>query len=93
MLAMRITATAVLTIVTVLLVSLPSADARHSHDGFGHGAHGDFGLHGAVGAHARMDRAGLAGDRQHANDSYVNAANAEEDKLPDTKIKSICRGC
>ena len=95
MVAMRITATAVLTIVTVLLASLPAANARHDHGGFGHGGsgHGGFGLHGTMGAHTSMGGADFAGDRQHANDSYVNAASAEGDKLLDTRIKSICTGC
>ena len=35
----------------------------------------------------------FAGDQRHANDDYVKAAADEEDKLLDSKIKSICRGC
>jgi hypothetical protein len=32
-----------------------------------------------------------AGDRRHANDA--RAASDERDKLPNTLIKSVCRGC
>lgn len=54
-----------------------------------------MGLHSshAIGWHTAARGAGLAGDQQHANDTYVNAASEEEDKLLDTKIKSICHGC
>lgn len=40
-----------------------------------------------------MRGAPFAGDRRHGNDAYVKAASDERDKLLDTKIKSICRGC
>ncbi len=46
-----------------------------------------------MGARRHMGRTGFAGDRQHANDSYVNAATSEQNNLLDDKIKSICRGC
>jgi hypothetical protein len=32
-------------------------------------------------------------DRRHGNDAYVNAASGETDKLLNSKLKSICRGC
>ena len=35
----------------------------------------------------------FAGNRRHGDDAYVKAASDEEDKLLNTKIKSICRGC
>ena len=56
----------------------------------GHGVH-----HASNAHHAKHGRgeASLARDRDHANDTYVNAATQEEDKVLDTKIKSICRGC
>jgi len=44
-------------------------------------------MHGADGGGS------FAGDRRHGNDAYVKAAAEEEDKLLNTKIKSICRGC
>jgi hypothetical protein len=40
-----------------------------------------------------MHGGGLAGDQRHANDEYVKAASKEEDKLLDSKIESVCRGC
>jgi hypothetical protein len=38
-------------------------------------------------------RGQFAGGRRHGNDAYINAASEERDKLLDTKLKSICRGC
>jgi hypothetical protein len=35
----------------------------------------------------------FAASRRHGNDAYLKAAEAERDKLLDTKLKSICRGC
>jgi hypothetical protein len=35
----------------------------------------------------------VASDERHANDDYVKSAERDEDKLLDSKIKSICRGC
>ncbi len=90
MIAMRIITTAVLTLLTVLVASVPAADARHAH-GRGRFGHHGLGLYGGRGASA--GGAGLAADPRHANDTYVNAASQEEDKLLDTKIKNICRGC
>ena len=67
---------------TAMLASsaLP-ADARGGH-GFGRGM-GGHGIYGAP----------FAGDRRHANDTYIKAASEERDKLLNTQIKSICRGC
>jgi hypothetical protein len=67
---------------TALLASsaLP-ADARGGH-GFGR-SFGGHGVHGAP----------FAGDRRHANDTYIKAASEERDRLLNTQIKSICRGC
>jgi hypothetical protein len=58
-----------------------SADARGVH-GFGRG----FGAHGMPGAQ-------FAGDRRHGNDAYTKASSNEQDKLLNSKLKSICRGC
>jgi hypothetical protein len=68
------------------LVLAPLAEARGGH-GFGRSFHGGHGIH------QGMYGDGLAGDRRHANDDYVKAASAERDKLLNTQIKSICRGC
>jgi hypothetical protein len=65
----------------LLAVSALPADARGGH-GFDRGF-GGRGVHGA----------GFAADRRHANDAYTRAASDERDKLLDTRIKSICRGC
>jgi hypothetical protein len=40
-----------------------------------------------------MHGAPFAGDRRHGNDAYVRAASDERDRLLNTRIKSICRGC
>jgi hypothetical protein len=62
------------------MLALP-AEARGVH-GLGHG----FGGHG-------MHAAEFAGDRRHGDDAYTRAASEERDRLLDTQIKSICRGC
>ncbi len=53
------------------------AEARGGHGFGGHGKHG----------------AEFAGGRRHGNDAYAKAASEERDRLLDTQIKSICRGC
>jgi hypothetical protein len=68
----------------LLAVSALPADARGGHGGNGFGR--GFGGHG-------MHGAGFADDRRRANDAYTKAASDERDKLFDTQIKSICRGC
>jgi hypothetical protein len=71
----------------------PPAEARGGH-GFGRGFHGGQGIHSAM--HSAIHGAmygGLAGDRRHANDDYVKAASAERERLLNTQIKSIRRGC
>jgi hypothetical protein len=67
--------------VAVLTASILSADARGGH---GPGR--------AIGGHGRHGTA-FAGDRRHGNDAHIKAASDERDKLLDTKLKSICRGC
>ncbi len=54
------------------------ADARGGHRGRHH--HG-------------MRHARFASDRGHGNDATIKAAADEGDRLLDTKLKSICRGC
>jgi hypothetical protein len=65
----------------LLTISTLSADARGGH-GFSRG----FGGHGMHGAQ-------VSRDRRHGNDAYMNAASDETDKLLNSKLKSICRGC
>jgi hypothetical protein len=72
-----------------LVAALPPAVARSGH-------HGGFGGHHGMGGGSSGGSRGsgaFAGDQRHANDDYVKAAADEEDKLLDSKIKSICRGC
>ncbi|WP_146686345.1 hypothetical protein [Bradyrhizobium canariense] len=64
-----------------LVALTPSADARGGH-GSGR-ALGGGGLHGAQ----------FAGGHRHGNDDYIKAASEERDRLLNTQIKSICRGC
>jgi hypothetical protein len=65
-------------ILTLLTIS---ADAR--------GIHGSGGSFGGRGKHGAQ----LAGDRRHGDDAHTNAASEESDKLLNSKLKSICRGC
>jgi hypothetical protein len=73
-----VVASLAMAILTLLTIS---ADARGVH-GFGRGVGG--GMHGAP---------SFAGDRRHGNDAHTNAASDETDKLLNSKLKSICRGC
>ena len=50
--------------------------------------HGGFGMHGGP-----RGGGAFASDQRPANDDHVRAASDEEDRLLNTKIKSICRGC
>lgn len=60
-----------------IALSAPPAEARGGH-GFGErGAH----------------ESGFAGGRRRGNDNYIKAASQEREKLLNTKLKSICRGC
>jgi hypothetical protein len=66
--------------VTILIGLAAPAEARgggHAHDA------SEWSEHGA--------RSG--GGRRHDNDNYMKAASQERDKLLNTKLKSICRGC
>ncbi|MGZ3285130.1 MAG: hypothetical protein ACXU9A_20965 [Xanthobacteraceae bacterium] len=40
-----------------------------------------------------MHGAEFAGGHRHGNDAYARAASEERDRLLDTQIKSISRGC
>jgi hypothetical protein len=73
---------------SILILSMAmaaSAEARGGH-GFHHGS-GGHEMHAADGSGS------FASGRRRGNDAYVKAAAEEEDKLLNTKIKSICRGC
>jgi hypothetical protein len=69
--------------VAVLGVSLLPAEARGGHGFGGHHGLGGHGMHGPQ----------LAGGRGHGSDAYTQAVSNERDKLLDSKLKSICRGC
>ncbi|MCP3414579.1 hypothetical protein NLM16_10740 [Bradyrhizobium brasilense] len=72
-------------LLTLVAAAMPPVDARGGHgDGGGH-SHGMHG--GANGA------GGCAEDKRHGNDAYTKAASDEEDRLLNSKLKSICRGC
>jgi hypothetical protein len=82
-----------LTILTAAILgfvaALPPTGARGSHHGrFAH----PHGISGDTDRGSRSGRA-FARNQRHGDDDYVKAAAAEEDKLLDTKIKSICHGC
>jgi hypothetical protein len=91
------TTTAALLVLMTLIAAAPAADARGGH-GLGHGGfgHGGFGMHGIRGGRA-MGGAGdagtFAGNRRRADDAYTKAASDEQDRLLNSKIKDICRGC
>ena len=69
-----------------LIAALAPADARGGH-------HGGFRGHHSMRGGGPRGAGAFASDQRHANDDYVKAAAEEEDKLLDSKIKSICRGC
>ena len=79
------TLAAVLTTVAMATSMAPAA-ARGGGHGFHRGGLSGRSAHGAGGR-------SFAGDRGHADDAYVKAAEDENDKLLATKLKSICRGC
>ena len=94
---MRMTTTAALFVLMMLIAATPAADARGvhglEHGGFGHGG---LGMHGIRGGHAMGGAGGagaFAGDRRHADDAYTKGASDEQDRLLNSKIKYICRGC
>ena len=72
-------------LLTLLAAAMPPADARGGH---GHGG----GLHG-MHAGGTSRGGGFAADKRHADDPYTKAASDEEDRLLNSKLKSICRGC
>jgi hypothetical protein len=46
-----------------------------------------------AGMHGEMRGGPFAADHERANDEHAKAASAERDRLLNTQIKSICRGC
>ena len=70
----------------LVTISTFPADARGGHGFGGHGSRHGFGGRGMHGAK-------FSGGRRHGNDAYAKAASAEIDRLLNTRIKSICRGC
>jgi len=73
---------------SILILSMAMAAPAEARGG--HGFH--YGLGGPE-MHGSDGGGSFAGNRRHGNDAYVRAASKEEDKLLNTKIKSICRGC
>lgn len=54
---------------------------------------GGHGFHGSTGGYSGMHGAHFAGGGRHGNNSYIKAASDDRDKLLNTKLKNICRGC
>ncbi|WP_050420818.1 hypothetical protein [Bradyrhizobium tropiciagri] len=77
------TITTVGLLLMLLGAAMPPTDAR------GHGHSRLHGIH-AGGVHRG---GGLASDKRHGDDAYSKAASDEEDRLLNTRLKSICRGC
>jgi hypothetical protein len=78
---------------SILILSMTTVAPAEARGGRGFGGHG---FHHGLGGHEMHGGDGggsFAGDRRRGNDAYMNAASEEEDKLLNTKIKSICRGC
>ncbi len=76
---------AIFFVAVAALLTIPAlpADARGGHGLGGHGmAHG----------FADSGRARFARGR-HGGDTYIKAASDERERLLDTQLKSICRGC
>jgi hypothetical protein len=84
--AVRFFAVAAGAALALLTAQAPPADARGSHGFGGHGFGRDFGGRG-------MHGAPFASGSRHGNDTYIKAASDERDRLLNTGIKSICRGC
>jgi hypothetical protein len=78
--AASISGGAVLTTLSLIAFTL-SASARGGHESEHAFASGE--IHGAE----------FAGGRRHGNDSHIKAATEERDRLLNTQLKSICRGC
>ncbi|MBR0872885.1 hypothetical protein JQ633_21165 [Bradyrhizobium tropiciagri] len=77
-------------VLAVLAATMPAAGARRGGHGSGHG-----GGHHMHGKH-RSDTDGTgrsAMDRRSADNPYTDAASEKEDRLLNSKLKSICRGC
>ena len=79
------TITTVALLLTLLAVAMPAVDARGGH---GHGGGHSHGMHGGANG-----AGSFADDKRHGNDAFTKAASDEEDRLLNSKLKSICRGC
>jgi hypothetical protein len=77
----------VIGLATMLLMSGTSPSLARGDHSAGHSAGGQRGMRDGGSS------ASFAGGRRHGNDAYTKAASEERDRLLDTKIKSICRGC
>lgn len=80
------TITTVGLLLALLAAAMPPVDARARH---GHGGGHSHGMH-AGGAHRG---GGMASDKRHSDDAYTKASSDEQDRLLNTRLKSICRGC
>lgn len=58
-----------------------------------HARGGGHGFRGSYGGHGGLHGAQFAAGGRHGNDPYIKAASDERDKLLNTKLKNICRGC
>jgi hypothetical protein len=83
---MRLKAAVSVILSVMLLVSPAMARGGHGHFGRMH-------MHGLGGSMAHGAGEGIAGGRRHADDAYLRAVSDENDRLLNTKLKSICRGC
>jgi hypothetical protein len=76
-LSMKFAATA-----TAVMLFAGSAATAEAHGG----RHGSPQVETEAGVH-------LAAGRRHGNDAYIKAASENREKLLNSKLKDICRGC
>jgi hypothetical protein len=72
-----------------LVAASTLAAQAHGGHGFPHGA----GFGSGFGAGFAGHGAQFAGGRRHGNDNHIKAASEDRDRLLNTQLKSICRGC
>lgn len=84
--------------IMLLAAALATADAasalaRGGHGG-GRGGHaGGHGIHLGHGSAGGIGGGSFARGGRNTNDKHVHAASDELDKLLNTRMKNICRGC